>query len=287
MTATFSGTFPNYKTSQVTWKALKDSGSSCSTCRGVVTITASASDPSKGAMNVLNGEASGLGDTALHSGNCMKAMQASVDLAASSIIDRAKQEEQVECEKKGGKWRISTSNPAGECIRDAAKEKAACEQAGGTWDTTSDPVGKCITKAQKDCESNGDSWEVQGTPTATGDPVYGCEPKSTPTPQNPSPTNPTSGDCGGAKTNLIPCSGSGEGAITGVLVFALQIMTVGVGILAVGGITYGAILYASAQDNAGQTKKAIEVITNTVIGLLLYMFMFAILNLLVPGGVLT
>ncbi|RYF45509.1 MAG: hypothetical protein EOO27_41210, partial [Comamonadaceae bacterium] len=120
------------------------------------------------------------------------------------------------------------------------------------------------------CEEGADNSGAQGSPGAPGN------------------TNQQTGNsCGGAKTNLIPCSGSGEGAITGVLVFALQIMTVGVGILAVGGITYGAILYASAQDNAGQTKKAIEVITNTVIGLLLYMFMFAILNLLVPGGVLT
>lgn len=100
--------------------------------------------------------------------------------------------------------------------------------------------------------------------------------------------NTSTKECGGAQTNIISCQGSdGVSTITDILKQILIILTTGVGIVAVGGILYGAILYASAQDNAGQTKKGIEVITNTVIGLLLYLFMFAILNLLIPGGVLT
>lgn len=92
--------------------------------------------------------------------------------------------------------------------------------------------------------------------------------------------------CGEAEVNLISCEGQGATAIGDILKQVLLIMSVGVGILAVGGIVFGAILYASAQDNAGQTQKAIQIITNTVIGLLLYIFMFAIVNWLVPGGVI-
>lgn len=156
----------------------------------------------------------------------------------------------------------------------------------GNWTTKTDGTSYCAdTKAS--CERGGGTWEVTGVNPSTGNPTNECKNGTNPTPDPVDPVNPSgTKECGGAKTNLIPCTGNGESAITGVLVFVLQIMSVGVGILAVAGITYGAILYASAQDNAGQTKKAIEVIMNTVIGLFLYIFMMVILNWLVPGGVI-
>jgi len=99
--------------------------------------------------------------------------------------------------------------------------------------------------------------------------------------------------CGGADTAIISCS-QGEGGasakdtgVWGVLIIALNIMTAGVGILAVGGIVYGSILYASAGDKAEQTKKAITTITNVVIGVVAYGLMYLILNFLVPGGIFT
>jgi hypothetical protein len=48
---------------------------------------------------------------------------------------------------------------------------------------------------------------------------------------------------------------------------------------------YGAVLYSSAGDKADQTKKAIEVIKNVVIGVIAYAFMYLILNFLIPGGI--
>ncbi|MNH46494.1 hypothetical protein D3C72_2301490 [compost metagenome] len=61
-------------------------------------------------------------------------------------------------------------------------------------------------------------------------------------------------------------------------------MTAGVGILAVGGIVYGSILYTSAGGSSEQTKKAMGIITNVVIGLIAYALMYAITNFLIPGG---
>lgn len=69
-----------------------------------------------------------------------------------------------------------------------------------------------------------------------------------------------------------------------LLVMAIQIMTAGVGVLAVGGIVYGAVLYVSAADSAEQVKKARTIITNVVIGLIAYGLMYALLNYLIPGG---
>ena len=57
------------------------------------------------------------------------------------------------------------------------------------------------------------------------------------------------------------------------------------GIAAVGGITYGAILYTSAGDSSEQTKKAMEIIRNVVIGLVAYGIMYLVLNYIIPGGI--
>lgn len=107
------------------------------------------------------------------------------------------------------------------------------------------------------------------------------------------PTASAQGTCGGAKTAIIECSQDSKGAdaknngIWGVLLIALNILTASVGIAAVGGIVYGSILYTTAADSTEQTKKAIEVIRNVVIGLVAYGLMYMGLNFLIPGGIFT
>lgn len=97
-------------------------------------------------------------------------------------------------------------------------------------------------------------------------------------------------ECGGVPTSIISCEEKGgdkdinNSGVFGILKLVINIMTTGVGILAVGGIVYGSILYTSAGGSSEQTKKAIGVITNVVIGLLAYALMYAITNFLIPGG---
>lgn len=93
------------------------------------------------------------------------------------------------------------------------------------------------------------------------------------------------GKCAGEKTDFFACDAEGGDAIIAVLKMILLIVSVGVGIVAVGGVVYGAILYASAQDSQEQIRKAVGIIRGVVIGLVLYVFMVAIINFLVPGGV--
>jgi hypothetical protein len=69
-----------------------------------------------------------------------------------------------------------------------------------------------------------------------------------------------------------------------ILLTAINILTAGVGVVAVGGVVYAAILYTSAGGNQEQVKKAVGMITNIVIGILAYALMFALLNFIVPGG---
>lgn len=76
-----------------------------------------------------------------------------------------------------------------------------------------------------------------------------------------------------------------DNAIFKLLKLILQIMTAGVGVAAVGGVVYAAVLYTSAGDAADQVKKAKTIITDVVIGLVAYALMFLLLQWLIPGGV--
>lgn len=97
--------------------------------------------------------------------------------------------------------------------------------------------------------------------------------------------------CGGAKVSILGCSqkeGGKTAKDTGVwalILIVLNIMTAGVGVLAVGGVVYASILYASSSDNADQTKQAKQIIKNVAIGILAYGGMYLMLNFLVPGGI--
>jgi hypothetical protein len=101
--------------------------------------------------------------------------------------------------------------------------------------------------------------------------------------------------CGDVKVSILGdvCKGTStdgggkNSAIWAILILVLNILTAGVGIAAVGGIVYGAILYSSAGDKQDQTKKARGIITNTVVGLVAYGLMYLILNFLIPGGIFT
>lgn len=160
----------------------------------------------------------------------------------------------------------------------ATPEKEICEaaykgtaSACSTYDIGSSKLAACtagINGAAKDKQANGQ------TPATGGN-----------NPQNGGTQN--TGKCGGAKTEIISCDeGAGVGAIGSIIKIAIMVLTILIGIVAVGGITYAAILYASSRDNQGQVQQAIGIIRNVVIGLVMYGLSIAIVNWLVPGGVI-
>jgi len=110
--------------------------------------------------------------------------------------------------------------------------------------------------------------------------------------------NNVSADCGGISTSIINCpdqdgtdkNGNGsldveETGVWGILLLIVNILTAGVGVLALAGIVYGSVLYTSAGGNQEQVKKAMGIFTNVVIGVLAFAAMWALLNFLIPGGV--
>lgn len=70
------------------------------------------------------------------------------------------------------------------------------------------------------------------------------------------------------------------------LVVFIQFLSIGVGFAVVGGIITGAYMYITARANASQVEKGKNWIINSIVGLLMYIFMYAILNFVIPGGIL-
>ena len=93
------------------------------------------------------------------------------------------------------------------------------------------------------------------------------------------------GSCGGAETSVISCEGEGSTAIINIIKQVIKILTAGVGVAAFGAGVYGAFLYTPSEGSPDKVKKAREVWMNTVIGLLMFAFMVAITNFIIPGGV--
>lgn len=91
--------------------------------------------------------------------------------------------------------------------------------------------------------------------------------------------------CAGADTSVISCDGEGSAALINIVKQVIQILTAGVGVAAVGAVIFGAVLYTTSEGSPDKVKKAREIWTNTVIGLLMFAFMVAITNFIIPGGV--
>lgn len=83
------------------------------------------------------------------------------------------------------------------------------------------------------------------------------------------------------ETSVLP----GDLDIMGLLILIINILTGAIGIAAVGGVIYGAIIYTQAGGSMEEVKRAKKIIANVVMGLVAYVLMYAFLQYLIPGGV--
>lgn len=97
--------------------------------------------------------------------------------------------------------------------------------------------------------------------------------------------DPALAACAGADTSVITCNGEGGAALVDIVGQVIKIMTVLGGVLAVGAVVVGAILYSASGNNPQNMQKAKSIWMNTAIGLTLFGFFVAITNFLIPGGV--
>jgi hypothetical protein len=66
---------------------------------------------------------------------------------------------------------------------------------------------------------------------------------------------------------------------------AINFLSAGVGIVVVAMIIVGGIQYASAEDDPARVSAARTRVTNALLGLVAYIFLFGFLQWLVPGGI--
>jgi hypothetical protein len=74
--------------------------------------------------------------------------------------------------------------------------------------------------------------------------------------------------------------------IVTTLNLVINFLSAGVGIVIVGSIIYGGIQYSWAGNNANQVAAAKDRIQNALVALIVFFFIFAFLNYLIPGGLL-
>lgn len=79
-------------------------------------------------------------------------------------------------------------------------------------------------------------------------------------------------------------SGDQYNPILDMLFALLRFVSVGVGLVVTGSIVWAGIQYSTSRGNPQGTEAALKRVSNAVIALLIYIFAWAILNFLVPGG---
>lgn len=95
----------------------------------------------------------------------------------------------------------------------------------------------------------------------------------------------TAKKCGNVSTSIISCPEGDENQIIFLLKRVVNIFYGIIAVLAVLMIIVAGAIYATAGDQDDKVKLAKSMIKNTVIGILLYVFMTVILNFLIPGGI--
>ena len=99
-----------------------------------------------------------------------------------------------------------------------------------------------------------------------------------------SPSDVFAATCDKNETVVIEC-GDDVNGIWGILLIAINLLAGGVGILAVGGLVYGSIMWATAGDDANKLNNARSIVSNVIVGILCFAFTFSGLQFLLPGGV--
>lgn len=92
------------------------------------------------------------------------------------------------------------------------------------------------------------------------------------------------GNSGGSNPDYAILNPGTQNGISYLLKLAVRILTGLVAVAAVASIIYAGVQYASAGDDSSKVKAAKDRMTQTVIGIILYMLMYVILEFLIPGG---
>ncbi len=132
------------------------------------------------------------------------------------------------------------------------------------------------------------------TPSDTVDPLKGIDSVNlTPTLDSKDGSFTASSNKCGSGSKVVDvsfnfgCLGPGHGELNPItdIAFAIfRFLSAGVGLIVIGSVIVAGIQYTASRGNPQAIEASIKRISNAIIGLLIYVFMFAIANFLVPGG---
>ena len=97
-------------------------------------------------------------------------------------------------------------------------------------------------------------------------------------------TNVFAASCSGVDTSILECEGGGDSGVNHILSSVLEIMTIGIGILAVLGITWAGIQYLTSGSDTARATKARRRLLEIVVGVICYVLIYGFLSWLTPGG---
>jgi hypothetical protein len=101
---------------------------------------------------------------------------------------------------------------------------------------------------------------------------------------------PDEGDCAKKTAFAFDCGGGRDGVtenvgISCLFITVINFMSVAVGLAVVAGVTVGGIKYSTSSGNPSGTQQGMKIIGNSLLGLVLWLLLWAITNFLIPGGV--
>lgn len=99
--------------------------------------------------------------------------------------------------------------------------------------------------------------------------------------------NEQKGDCAKETSFAFADCGKDEVSISCVVKAGLVLLSGIVGIAVVGGIIWGGIVYSTSKGSPAGIQKGRTIIGNSLLALVLYALMYAIIQFLLPGGTLT
>ena len=91
--------------------------------------------------------------------------------------------------------------------------------------------------------------------------------------------------CNGVTTSIdFGCDKYQTDSISAIIMYVIGFMAIGVGIAVVAGIVWGGVTYARSDGDSSTAKQGMDTIRNAIIGLVLFIFMYAAADFLIPGG---
>jgi hypothetical protein len=188
----------------------------------------------------------------------------------------------VPCGPSGGGSSASRTylNSSGNSIPSPENDKCYVNTTSGSHVTYREYGGDCselASQAATDedrCRESGGEWNgarCEECPRGTTSNGTVCSGSASPA--------RFSGDCSASLE-------AGNCGITAYILLFTNALSAIVGIVIVIMIVVGGIQYSAAQDNPQAVQAARTRIINALIGLVLYLFMFAFLQYIVPGGIL-